>query len=135
MQFDYSQTVNDSKELFIPMVFLIVALTTVFIFSELGQRVNNQSNEVYNEILRCDWYTYPMAVQKILPIILNGAQQAVEIKGFGNIVFSRESFTMVSQFYLENQKKKKHKFQIIIFKIFFQLFGKGYKYCAMFKQV
>lgn len=55
----------------------------------------NATDEIRNEIMRCKWYKFPMAIQKILPIILNGTEEEVGINGYGNIQCSREAFKNV----------------------------------------
>lgn len=72
------------------------AFALIFLLCELGQQIIDRSDETYDELLRCNWYTFPLTIQKILPLIMIGAQQSMTMKGFGNIIFTRETLTDVS---------------------------------------
>lgn len=43
----------------------------------------------------CEWYTFPIDVQRLLPILIHNAQTSPVIKAFGNIDCSRETFKLV----------------------------------------
>ena len=66
------------------------------VYCELCEQISNGFEEVSDTIYQLDWYTYPMEIQRMLPIILNHAQQPVEIVSFGNIVCSRDTFKKVT---------------------------------------
>jgi hypothetical protein len=38
------------------------------------------------------WYLFPSEIQRMLPLILNFAQQPIEIKCFGNMKNDRDTF-------------------------------------------
>lgn len=70
----------------------------IFAICEFGQRITGRFYEIKNEIFNWDWYTFPMDVQKIFPIIVIGTETPVELCGFGNIVCTRSSFKNVRDF-------------------------------------
>lgn len=61
--------------------------------------------EVNHGLFECDWYLFPIEIQrKYLPIILMNTQKTVKLRGFGNIDITRETFKKVSIF--ERQRRK-----------------------------
>lgn len=72
------------------------AMITTFIVCEFGQRVNSAFQEINDLIDEFNWYTYPMEIQRISPIIMAAVQRPVTIQAFGNIVCIRELFKKVS---------------------------------------
>lgn len=45
--------------------------------------------------MECDWYLYSPQMQRILPIMILNADEIV-IKGYGNVLLTRETFKMVN---------------------------------------
>lgn len=74
----------------------IVSLILVFFLCELGESVANQYKLVDDELYQCDWYSFPIEVQRSLVIFRSYTQQPVLIQGFGNIRCVRNSFKNVS---------------------------------------
>lgn len=62
---------------------------------ELGQRITVAFDECNVLIYHCDWYLSPVEIQRILPIIVNFAQQPIVIKCFGSAACDRETFKYV----------------------------------------
>lgn len=89
------QAAENFKDVALPLMLVFWSFGIVFLFCELGQRLTDQFNEIDKEINRFDWFKFPLRVRKVLPIIMNGTQSLVEIKGFGNIPCSRDSFQNV----------------------------------------
>lgn len=88
--------------LFLLMLCGIVAFTFVFFACELGQRVNDAFDEIKVTIDQFDWYSFPIAVQRMLPMIIAVAQKPVSLECFGSISWTREVFRQVS---VEQQKQ------------------------------
>lgn len=57
--------------------------------------MSDQFGEVDNIIYGSEWYAFPGDVQRILPIIMMGAQESVILQGFGNLTCSRDAFKKV----------------------------------------
>lgn len=75
---------------------VIWSFVLIFLFSELGERLTNQFNEINKEILDYDWYAFPISIQKLIPTILTGTQDPVVIRGYGNINCTRDTFKQVN---------------------------------------
>lgn len=63
---------------------------------ELGQRINVTFDECGQMIDQLQWYLLPADIQRILPIIVNYAQQPVVIKCIGSAALDRETFKWVN---------------------------------------
>lgn len=53
----------------------------MFVFFNFGEKMSNQFSIFDNTIYQSEWYAFPDDVQKMLPIIMMGAQQSVILKG------------------------------------------------------
>lgn len=74
---------------------LLWTLILTFLPCELGERMSSVMFEINESIDQLDWFLFPHGIQKMLPIILLAVQQPVEIKCFGSIACSRDSFKNV----------------------------------------
>lgn len=72
------------------------AFFQIFVLCDCGQHVTKKFIEVDNTIYQSDWYAFPDDVQRMLPIVMMGAQESVIIQGFGNLTCTREAFKKVS---------------------------------------
>ena len=52
--------------------------------------------DLNDAIYQLDWYTFPSEIQRMLPTLMINAQQEVNIKGFGNVLCTRETFQKVN---------------------------------------
>lgn len=68
---------------------------------EFGEMVRNEFEIFDNEICQCNWYYFPIKIQRMFVIVIANTQQLEILQAFGNIPCTREIF-----------KKVKHKFQI-----------------------
>lgn len=75
----------------------IYAFSFVFVVCELCQRLTDGFNGVSKMFHAIDWLSFPMEIQRLLPIFIAISQQPIEIKVFGSITNSRETFKRVSQ--------------------------------------
>lgn len=71
------------------------AINVVLIACELGQRISNSFETIENRINLLAWYSLPIEVQRILPIIMINAQQPAIVAFFGSIACSRLQFKKV----------------------------------------
>lgn len=71
------------------------SLDLVFIICEFGERACNGFDKLYDETCQLDWYSFPIEVQGMLPIVMIATQQPVVIRGFGNIQCTRNVFNRV----------------------------------------
>lgn len=97
MDFQSQHTINQMV-----LVFLITAMLCSFGFilllCEFGQRVNDSFEHIHDTINKFEWYMFPLEMQKLLPIMMNVADQQVTIKVFGNISCDRDTFKTVRWF-------------------------------------
>lgn len=81
--------------LFNPIVCCFWAFAGMFLYCESGERVTTRFDDIKSNIYQCDWHSFRIEVQKIMPLLMQSAQQPVFIAGFGNITFTRETFKKV----------------------------------------
>lgn len=72
-----------------------LAFAQMFVFCNFGQKMSDQFSEGDNKIYQTDWYAFPREVQRMLPIIMMGAQEPIIFHGFGNLTCTREAFKKV----------------------------------------
>lgn len=68
----------------------------IFIYCELGQRVSEEFNGPYDAICQLRLHLFPIEIKRMLPIIILGAQQPIDLRGYGNFSCNRDSFKSVS---------------------------------------
>lgn len=68
----------------------------IFIYCELGQRVNEAFNRPYDAICQHESYLYSIEIQRMLPVIILIAQQPIDLRGYGNFSCTRDRFKSVS---------------------------------------
>lgn len=73
----------------------IIALATVFISCEIGQRMTDAFDQISTSIDKSDWYLFPNNIKRMLPMIVANAQRLVELECFGSITCTREVFKNV----------------------------------------
>lgn len=66
-----------------------------FITNEIGERLTTQFNAINKEINRCDWYLYPIEIQRMLPTIMINAQKASPFECLKIISCSRKQLKQV----------------------------------------
>ena len=78
---------------------VIWTFTTIFFVCELGEKVTHQFNLFNEEICNCDWFLFPIEIQRIFLIVLLGAQQPAVIQGYANTTCTRDTFKNVTIYY------------------------------------
>lgn len=69
-----------------------------FVTCELGERFTIAYGEMDCEFKQFKWYLFPIEVQRLLPILVQNAQQPVTLRCFGSIAANREAFKKVPTF-------------------------------------
>lgn len=67
----------------------------MFVICELGERLIIAYDEMGCEIERFNWYLFSIEIQRILPIVMIGAQESVRVRCFGSISTNRVAFKQV----------------------------------------
>lgn len=91
-------------------------LALMYTLCQFGQQMTDQFSSFEHTIAGTDWYTFPIDMQRHFIIIMKTGQDPVELKGFGNVYCSRETFKKVILFFklhctssygFDDQKKEK----------------------------
>lgn len=83
-------------ELLKSLILTFWSFVQMFVFCESSEIAGIQFLRI-NIYCQCDWYLYPTRVQRSLSLIILGTQQTTILHGFGNILFTRETFQKVSR--------------------------------------
>ena len=77
-----------------PLTMMFWSFVVMFIYCDFGERISCGFEAVHNGIEECDWYLFPIEMQKMLLIIM-AADEPIVLKGFANVVMTRETFKKV----------------------------------------
>lgn len=75
-------------------VLAVLSFTQIFIFCDTSEQVTSRFIEIDVYVI-CDWYKYDRDTCRLFPIIIANSQQPVILKGYGNILCTRETFKKV----------------------------------------
>lgn len=90
----------------------------MFLFCEIGENINSRFDQILDEINQCDWYLFPTAMQKMLPIIIQHAQQPVVLRAFGSANCTRDAFKTVCENYeIRMHSQTEHKYSSFVFRL------------------
>lgn len=67
----------------------------VFCTCELGQQFSNILEKVTDDFNRLDWHSFPIEMQRMLPLIFVNVQKDINVGCFGIIIASRQQFKKV----------------------------------------
>lgn len=81
-------------ELFLPVAAWFWSIIAYFLFCEFGEMVTSAFNSL--DMFDCNWFLFPMDIQRLLPTIILNARQPVVFRGFANVLCKREAFRSVS---------------------------------------
>lgn len=90
------QHTNSTVDLIRPIFLLLSCFVQIFLICDFGHKVCNQFIALEDSIYRINWYLLPIDLQRFLLIIMIASQKSVEIRGFGNISCTRETFKKVN---------------------------------------
>lgn len=82
--------------LLVPLINGVIGLGLVFIACEIGQILADAFDKINFTIDQLDWYLFPKDIQRMLPMIIEIAQESVSLECFGSISCGREVFKSVS---------------------------------------
>lgn len=95
-----SQETVNPVEIVRPLIIIFWSFATVFYFCETAELVSIQFDGIKHAIWQCDWYLFPNKIQRMLPTVIAGAQTPVIVRGFGNLIFTRQSIKQVNLLYI-----------------------------------
>lgn len=84
---------------------LVWSFVQIFFFCELGERITSRFSNLGHEMCQCDWYTLPIDIQKVFPLIIAGMDTPIKLIGMGSIQCSRVAFKYVWQCNNSNVKE------------------------------
>lgn len=94
----------------IPIFEMLWVFGLTLIYSEFGERVTNEFNEVDNMFCHLNWYSLPKDIQRMLTTVIISTQEPIVLRGFGNYSCTRGSFQNVCFFIIITQTN--HKYEI-----------------------
>lgn len=83
-------------EIFRPAFVVFWSIVIVFVDCECGERLAQQFNEIDTEYSQSKFYFFPVDLQRMYLILMLDIQQPVYIRGYGNIVCTRDFFKEVT---------------------------------------
>lgn len=95
-----------------------MSFAIIFAFCELGAQVTHQFNSLDDVLCQVKWYILPIEVQRMVIMFMLDAQQAVFLRGYGNIVCSRDSFKNVWSLKLNSNLMH----NLVVFRILIRFF-------------
>lgn len=93
--FKKSNSTSTTSELLQPLLSVVWSFAIVFGICEFGERLTGRFDVFDATLWQCNWYSYPIELQRSLPILMANAQQIPFLKSYGNITCTRDSFKMV----------------------------------------
>lgn len=90
----------------------------IFIICEINQRVTDKFEEFNDDLCERHWYLYPIELQRIYAMFGVDTQQPVNIRGYGNIVCTRDTLKCVSSNFVLHSSIFKKKINLLNFQCF-----------------
>lgn len=91
----FLQSLGNWIESIRPLTLIFWSIAANFLLCTFGEQVSNQLDAITNAIYQCEWYLFPVEVQKMSLTAMTATQQPVIFCGFGNILLARNTFKMV----------------------------------------
>lgn len=82
-------------ELLLTVTIQFWAIVFISLLCELGKMVTNEFELFSGELNQCNWYAFPIAMQRMLLIVVVNSEQPAKLRGFGNVECTRETFKRV----------------------------------------
>lgn len=86
-----------------PSILMCWSFVQILMFCDLGENVTTGFSTLGDSIYFCDWYNFPLEIQRTLPTLLMVAEKSVELRGFGNIPCTRKAFRKVCFLFILKQ--------------------------------
>ena len=74
---------------------LICSMIILFATCELADRISTEFDDINDMVNKLDWYSFPVTIQKTLPLIIMNTQKSVGFVCFGSILCNRDTFKKV----------------------------------------
>lgn len=76
--------------------------STLYGYCDFGERVTLQFDEFNEKFCQCNWYSFPLAMQRIYLISSVGIQDPVVIEGFASTTCTRDAFKKVDLIHISD---------------------------------
>lgn len=73
------------------------SLAFIFLVCNLGHRIGKAFDQIDSTISKLQWFKFSIEINRMLPILIIGAQQPVELHVFGSASCTYENFQTASQ--------------------------------------
>lgn len=73
------------------------SFAAVYFFCHFGENVTTNFETLEDTFFECNWYLFPIKLQKSYLITAIAVQQPISIRGIGNVLCTRQSFKEVSK--------------------------------------
>lgn len=77
------------------MITMPASCTTIFFICEFGEMVGHQFNLFDEELCQCNWYEFPIELQKVLMTFMSSIQRPAIFQGYGGTECTRDEFKKV----------------------------------------
>lgn len=91
-----SQDVINPVGLIRPIILIFWSFGAIVFWSETGQMMSNNLEEMKDILWQSEWYSFPIEIQRMLPMAVANTQRPILVHGFGNLLFHRQSIKQVS---------------------------------------
>lgn len=82
-----------------PIVLTFWSFVNILFFCEFGKIVTSEFEDLDDIICQWDWHSFPIEIQRMLPIILISTQKPITLSGIANVVCDRDSFKKVKIYF------------------------------------
>lgn len=89
------ETVADPMMLASILVTVFWSFAFCLFFCEFGEKLTEKYESFNEKLYRCHWYAFPIEMQRMLLIFMSSTQHSPFLRGFGNIVCTRDTFKVV----------------------------------------
>lgn len=89
---------SDSQEILPTILVVIPVFGMIFIACEFNQEVTDKFETFNDKFVECNWYSYDIELQQMFLIFASNTQQPVFIRGYGNLLCTRETYKKVIHF-------------------------------------
>lgn len=119
-----------------PLLLGAWSFVMIFFFCEFGAMVTNQFNRFNEELDQCDWYLFPVELQRTLLIVMINTQNPIIIRGYGNTLCTRDALKQATWANKNEKRCNPNEFRWCLeYFSLFQTIKGGFSYFAMLRQV
>lgn len=82
-------------EMIFTLILLYASVMAILFFCEFGEMVGSAVDAFDAELCQCDWYEFPIEMQKLLATFMLSTQRSTVFRGYGDIPCNRNYFKKV----------------------------------------